>query len=197
MNNDNDTPLHFAAENGCTRVVELLLGKGASVEAKNKLGFTPLHLALLNNHLTVAELLLGEGSSTEGLNEPNHTPLQVAALSRFSSSSIDTRKITYAGKTPLQIAASKGNTSMVKLLLQKGARIEDIDEENNTPLDLAAQNGHTGTVELLLRKGALTKAMRESNNSPHHLTVPTCVLEGKASVKWQVKRVRFADCRHD
>ena len=41
---------------------------------------------------------------------------------------------------------------LVKLLLERGARIEAIDENNNTPLHLAARKGYTGMVDLLLGK---------------------------------------------
>ena len=52
-NKDGLTPLHFAAQNGHTGVVDKLLAKGAKVNTKNKGGFTALHLAAQNGHTGV------------------------------------------------------------------------------------------------------------------------------------------------
>ena len=67
------------AHNGHVGVVEVLLGKGASIEARQKNNWTPLHLAAQNGHVGVVEVLLGNGASIEALNRFNRTPLQVAA----------------------------------------------------------------------------------------------------------------------
>ena len=42
----SETPLHFAAENSQTEVVELLIDKGADLNAKAKWERTPLHGAV-------------------------------------------------------------------------------------------------------------------------------------------------------
>ena len=52
---------------------------------------------------------------------------------------------------PLNAAASSGNASMVKALIQKGA---DVDGELVYALQLAAREGHTDAVEVLLQHGA-------------------------------------------
>ncbi|CAG8579394.1 8667_t:CDS:2, partial [Funneliformis mosseae] len=51
------TALHFAAANGCTQTVELLLKKGARVDVADKYGSTPLSVAMAKNHADVIELL--------------------------------------------------------------------------------------------------------------------------------------------
>lgn len=48
---DNNTPLHYAAENGHTMSVRVLLGAGAKLDAKNDLDDTPVHAAAENGHL--------------------------------------------------------------------------------------------------------------------------------------------------
>ena len=74
-----ETALHKAADKGHTGIVELLLGKGASIEAINGDGNTPLHLAAEHGHTGVVELLLGKGASVEPMNSFDYTPLQLAA----------------------------------------------------------------------------------------------------------------------
>ena len=53
MNKDNHTPLHDAALNGQTSVVELLLWNGALIEVRDKDGNTPLHRAVWKSHTDV------------------------------------------------------------------------------------------------------------------------------------------------
>jgi ankyrin repeat protein len=61
---------------------------------------------------------------------------------------------------PLNAAASSGNASMVRALVQKGA---DVDGEFVYALQLAAREGHTDAVEILLQHGALpNKVMADS-----------------------------------
>jgi ankyrin repeat protein len=55
------TPLHWAAMYGCKDVAELLLTKGAEVNAKDEDGETPLHWAARHGHKDVVELLRRHG----------------------------------------------------------------------------------------------------------------------------------------
>jgi ankyrin repeat protein len=52
------------------------------------------------------------------------------------------------------IAAEKGHTKIVQLLLEKGADVNAKNKYGETALMYAAENGHTETVQLLLEKGA-------------------------------------------
>jgi ankyrin repeat protein len=53
--------LQFAAGRGLKDVAELLLAKGADVNAKDSYGGTPLKLADSNGHAGLAELLRQRG----------------------------------------------------------------------------------------------------------------------------------------
>jgi hypothetical protein len=59
MDSFNNTPLFWAAQNGQTGVVELLLTRSdVEINSHNKYGCTPLSLAALGSHENVMELLL-------------------------------------------------------------------------------------------------------------------------------------------
>ena len=61
------TPLHDAAVNGHTGVVELLLMKGALIGPQDTFNMIPLHLTAEYGHTGVVELLLKTSVLTESL----------------------------------------------------------------------------------------------------------------------------------
>ncbi|OGE49580.1 hypothetical protein PENARI_c020G07591 [Penicillium arizonense] len=71
------------------------------------------------------------------------------------------------GRTPLSWAAENGRELVVKLLLDRGARLETKDNVFcQTPLSLAAQNGHNLVVKLLLDKGACLETKDNFGQTP-------------------------------
>ena len=68
----------------------------------------------------------------------------------------------------LMAAAEKGNTDVVKDLLDKGAQVDARTYRGYTPLRHAAFNGYTDTARLLLDRGAQVDAMDNDDNTPLH-----------------------------
>ncbi len=58
-------PLHFAVEENLTQMVELLLEKGAELNAQNSWGITPLCLATVADHQTIIELLMTKNAQVD------------------------------------------------------------------------------------------------------------------------------------
>ena len=58
------TPLHLAAEYGRNQVVELLIAKGADVNAEDEDGETPLNRAIKVKQTDLADLLRKHGGKT-------------------------------------------------------------------------------------------------------------------------------------
>ena len=65
------TPLHYAAANGHKEIAELLIEKGADLNAKNVVGMTPLHYATTKE---IADLLLFVTFSAAAQNQPTPKP---------------------------------------------------------------------------------------------------------------------------
>ncbi len=61
------TPLHDAAMNGQARVADVLMVRGAEVNAREVDQWTPLHCAALCGHVGVAEVLLTFGAHVDAL----------------------------------------------------------------------------------------------------------------------------------
>lgn len=69
------------------------------------------------------------------------------------------------GRTPLHIAASRGYTEIVSLLLAHGADPNLRDHMGNTPLHLAAAANKMSMVMLLLKAGADASCLNSEGNS--------------------------------
>ena len=72
------TALHKTASGGYNDIVQLLLSKGASIEAMSKANNTPLHRAAWNGYTSTVEILLSKGTSIEATDEDNYTLQQLA-----------------------------------------------------------------------------------------------------------------------
>ena len=108
---------HPSVENGDAVVVELFLTAGMNPDLVDDDGLTPLMKAASNGHLNVARVLLNSGARTE-----TQTGFRIAAL---------------------DMAAERGRTAMVKLLVEAGAKII-----NPSVLAKVKRKGYTEIAEL-------------------------------------------------
>jgi hypothetical protein len=72
------TPLHEAALRSSLKMVELLVEKGAEVDALDTEGDTPLHKAVKGDHLPAMHHLLKNGANPHLKNKRNISPLELA-----------------------------------------------------------------------------------------------------------------------
>ena len=151
--------LHYAAENGHSRVVELLLKAGASVAVRDFHGQTPLHAAASGGHLSVVRLLLEHGAELDARGRFGRTPLhaalahpQVVSLLLDLGAEVDVPD--KKERTPLHWCAAEGYLESARLLLDNGADVEAATGTGWTPLFMAARNDQADLVRLLLEAGA-------------------------------------------
>jgi predicted nicotinamide N-methyase len=103
------TPLHYAAANGHTGVVQLLKQCGADPMAVNPQQNTPLHWAAANGHLETVRILLNPS---------------IATLSS-STITIDVLQRNAAGRSILTEGFSSQNHNVVQLLLEHESASEE------------------------------------------------------------------------
>uniref|UniRef100_A0A8C1Y3G5 Ankyrin repeat domain 52 n=1 Tax=Cyprinus carpio TaxID=7962 RepID=A0A8C1Y3G5_CYPCA len=129
------TPLHRAAASQNEGSVELLLRKGADVNAQDRFCQTALHVAAANRAMKCVHILIPYVSSLN-------------AADRF-------------GRSALHHAVHSGHAEVVKLLVAYSADVSCRDKQGFTPLHAAALGGHTEVVKYLLKHGAEVRDHRE------------------------------------
>jgi len=58
-------------------------------------------------------------------------------------------------ESPLTLAACGGHTELASLLIERGANMEEVNDEGYTPLMEAVREGHEDVVTLLIHRGML------------------------------------------
>lgn len=131
------TLLHFAAYGGNAANTELLIAKGADVNARAKTRFlnTPLQTALLSGQYATSRILLEHGAD---------------ALVRQA-----------AGFTPMHEAALLGRRDLIELLLEHGAELNSRSDSGRTPLGEAIRGKHDEIVAWLKTKGAQVEETKD------------------------------------
>jgi ankyrin repeat protein len=134
---------------GDAMAVQRLVQKGAKANTVQERDETALDVATLQGEGEVIPLLLQTKIDTASLNKAvfEAAANQPAVLIVQSDAGIHTKDPRFINSADL-----------VKLLLDKGAAIEAVDEEYDTPLIQAAAHGATGVVKLLLERGASIEA---------------------------------------
>ncbi|KAF8777405.1 Ankyrin-1 like protein [Argiope bruennichi] len=155
------TPLHYAARGGHADVVQLLISKGAEVDAKTLKGATPLHLAAEKGHNTVVEILLQYGADINATDFNGFTALCFAVKGGFLATSkflLEREMVADSVKNyiwdPLDFVVEirRYFLRISKPLLGKDKIADGIKNSSYKPLILAAQFDHYELVEILLHR---------------------------------------------
>jgi ankyrin repeat protein len=168
-----DTALHMAAAAFQRQMAELLVEHGADCRAKNRRGAEPLHYAADANHWdptaqaeTIA-YLLSVGADPDAVDRSGVAPLHravrtrsLAAVRALLDGGATPRQPNKTGSTPLHLAvqttgrggsgsphAREQQAGIVRLLLERGARVADRDGRRRTVPQAATSDWIRGLLD--------------------------------------------------
>ncbi|XP_051739522.1 ankyrin repeat domain-containing protein 27 isoform X2 [Ctenopharyngodon idella] len=147
------TPLHVAAICGQSLLIDLLVSKGAVVNATDYHALTPLHFSCQKGYQGVTLLLLDYKANTDA--QDNN------------------------GNTPLHLACMYGHEDCVKALVYfdlHSCRLNVQNDKGDTPLHIAARWGYEGIMEVLLENGASTLIHNKAKETPLHCALNSKIL---------------------
>ncbi len=163
------TALHASAERSHVNVLKRLIEAGANVDAKEYLDVTPLHWAAVRGPREAVKALIDAGADVNAYCVQHDTPLGSAAGAGNVEAADELIKAgadVNGGQcmTPLALAAKYGHVSMIKLLVNNGAKVND---PNDPPLHWA---GELEAARALLDVGAKVNLPNRHGQTALHLT---------------------------
>lgn len=155
-----ETPLMSAAAAGSIDAMQLLVDRGADVNAQNAFGSTALIWSVTD--LAKTRLLLDRGAKVDTATKTGRTALFVATMSDNSAPIVRLLmakgadpKVVDAFRTTTVMAAAIGNDlETMRLMLDAGVDANAASATNLTPLVVASYHGNAAAAKLLLSKGA-------------------------------------------
>lgn len=139
-----------------------LIAKGADVNHKNKYGWTPLHYAVTFYRKEIAELLLSHQADINAKNQDGDTALHLitqdikSSQKHFSTNYI-AREVNHKNFN------INTQFSILKLIFDNNAKIDETNNDGYTALHFAALQSHPNVIEFLLHKGADINKQAASN----------------------------------
>ena len=137
------------------------------------LGETPLHYLAVEDHIEAIKALVErKGANVNTLNDFGGSPLSEAAglgyvgLVKYLLSVGAKPQLPKQKESVLHAAVRSGSTELVKIILDAGAAVNDVESLDETALHVAAEDDHLEIVRLLLAAGADPNAKRIFDETP-------------------------------
>ncbi|HTQ10602.1 MAG TPA: ankyrin repeat domain-containing protein, partial [Fimbriimonadaceae bacterium] len=203
VDSDNRTALHYAAVRHSLDCLRLLLKERADPNVQSREGVTPLSWAMEAFDFEAFKMLLDGHADPELARNENglQTPPLSSSLAipdpryfrQLIKAGADVNHCNRASWSPLHFAVqNRRDPKLVKMLLDRGAKIDAQTGDGETPLHLACAAGDGVLVRLLLAHGANPRIRDHQARLPADL-LPEDAAEARAllqasSHEWALNR---------
>lgn len=169
--------MHAACLRSNAEIVKLLLDYKADVHARDKCGATPFHWACHRSEFVpeILQVLLENGANPNDTDVNGVTPLFYAInkvdVTNFlldHGADVNLKVSSKVGKVRLlDFYVANRNVEFAKVLLDRGACIDEMNEECSNPFSSAVQGEDMEMIKLLFAYGALknTATLTTNNNT--------------------------------
>ncbi len=170
---DGITLIHKAAIKGHHCILDVLLEKSsAQLNSLSKIGSSPFHFAAMSGSTETMSCILKYGANADQRDHLNNSALHYAAMGENGAGAVEyllERGFQHSeandrGDSPLHIAATCGDGSIIRALVHAGADINERSQELFTPLYLACRSKKKAAVEVLIKCDAEVNALSTYNS---------------------------------
>ena len=138
-------------------IARILLGRKASIDAKDGKGNTALHAAAAQGLDAIVDLLLKNGAIVDVPNECGCTALMYAVTHVTTSILLKKGANIWStdvlGNNALHLAAERGHVEVAKVLIMNYLDLMLLNKAGNTALHVAVEKEHKLMIDLLLERG--------------------------------------------
>ncbi|XP_072539982.1 protein phosphatase 1 regulatory inhibitor subunit 16B isoform X2 [Salminus brasiliensis] len=152
-NEDGLTAMHQCCIDNYEDMVQLLLSRGASVNAQDNELWTPLHAAATCGHTGLVKILIQHGADLLAVNSDGNMPYDLCEddpTLDIIETAMANRGITQEMINETRAAMERKMLADIRNILHKGEDINQHDSQGATLLHIAAANGYMQATELLL-----------------------------------------------
>jgi ankyrin repeat protein len=160
----NDAPLHMAAQRWSVAIVELLAKHGADIDQRRADGRTAYTLAELHGNREIAEWLLAHGAKSELSSLERFIAMcargnRASAEAMLNSEPQLQQKLGREHHLMMQVPAERGDAKVLEAMLACGFDPNAKDGDGVTSLHRAAMAGQADAARVLIACGAAVNAL--------------------------------------
>uniref|UniRef100_A0A3Q3APX8 non-specific serine/threonine protein kinase n=1 Tax=Kryptolebias marmoratus TaxID=37003 RepID=A0A3Q3APX8_KRYMA len=183
-NRHGTPPLLIAAGCGNIQIIEVLMRKGAEIQANDKTGANAIYYASRHGHVETLKFLHESRCPLDVQDKCGETALHVAA--RYGNVDVVSYLCNIRAnpdlpdreqETPLHCAAWHGYSAVARALCQAGCHVDAKNREGETPLLTASARGFVDIVECLVEHKADLEATDKDGHTALHLAVRRCQVD--------------------
>lgn len=161
-NRNSTSTLMNAVEENFWEIAEILVQRGADVNAADQYDKTPLHVTAYKGNFDFADILIGAGANpNKVVPVSGNTALTECSTRGFLKvvrslvrAGGNVNHCNRVGESALYVAALHGHPRVVSYLIANGADINKRRHTGSSPLDVARYNNHKMVIDILLKAGA-------------------------------------------